>query len=161
MTSTRSYGSLRPERLFALAELNWCINNTRRGRCPHRPGRTNCFFDNFWRIRNFPMGRCGHRPLRTLTKNFKSAVGASLIGGYLNNAQKARRQSLRAFAVYWKMTGLCERSSALVSVCSMISRSASGTRLPPVAQMMCVAFPSAGWSVSGATPSSQARASCT
>ena len=89
MISTRSYGSLRPERLFALAELNWCINNTRRGRCPHRPGRTNCFFDSFWRIRDFPMGRCGHRPLRTLTKNFKSAVGASLIGGHLNKRTKS------------------------------------------------------------------------
>ena len=37
-----------------------------RGRCPHRPGRTHCFFSNLRRIRNFPVGRCGHRPLQSL-----------------------------------------------------------------------------------------------
>lgn len=39
-----------------------------RGRCPHRPGRTDRFYRNLRRIRSFSTGRCRHRPLRTSEK---------------------------------------------------------------------------------------------
>ena len=52
----KSDSPMRIRRLFAV---------NRRGRCPHRPGRTHRFCGNLRRIRNFPAGRCGHRPLQT------------------------------------------------------------------------------------------------
>ena len=62
---------------------------------------------------------------------------------------------------YWKIRGAAPRSSGQVFVCSMVCRSCSGTRLPPVAQTMCAALRSAGCSVSGARPAAHARASWT
>ena len=62
---------------------------------------------------------------------------------------------------YWKIRGAAPRSSGQVFVFSMVCRSCSGTRLPPVAQTMCAALRSAGCSVSGARPAAHARASWT
>ena len=48
----------------------------RRGRCPHRPGKTHRFYGNLPQIRNCPMGRCGHRPLRIYRGEYGNSVKA-------------------------------------------------------------------------------------
>lgn len=44
----------------------------RKGRHPHRPGKSIRFYGNLRRIRWCPMGRCGHQPLRV---GFEDSVG--------------------------------------------------------------------------------------
>ena len=84
-----------------------------------------------------------------------------LLNAVKHNRAQAAPARVCVCKAYWKIRGAAPRSSGQVFVFSMVCRSCSGTRLPPVAQTMCAALRSAGCSVSGARPAAHARASWT
>ena len=69
----------------------------RRGRRPHRPGKSIRFYGNLRRIRWCPMGRCGHQPLRV---GFEDSVGKRGTLESIRNQQTLRDQtfSVRCFS---------------------------------------------------------------